>query len=282
MVLNDKQNLIQGLREVGLTANEAKIYISLLSIGTNPASIVAKNAKINRSACYTTLINLAQKGFAERTIKENTTYFTAIDPYFLLTQLKNKHEELEHQIKNLNGTLEKFQQIKNTYFKKPKVVFFEGEKGVKNIMESTLMTKDIIRAYACLDGLTHMLPNYFPDYYKRRTAKGIKVKAIYPASILSYLHKLNDNKELRESKLIPSEYNFHFDFLIFDSTVAITSIKENFGLIINSEDLADAQKKIFDLIWENTITYDKLITREMERLLKQKKCKSPGTCTCCN
>lgn len=281
MVLSDMQNLIKGLREVGLTANEAKIYFSLLTIGTNPASIVAKNANINRSACYTTLVNLAKKGFAERTIKENTTYFTAIDPYFLLDQLKEKQEELDHQIIKLNNTLEKFQKIKDTYFKEPKVVFFEGEKGVKNIMENTLRTKDTIRAYACLDGLTHMLPNYFPDYYKRRTAKGIKVKAIYPASIMSYLHKLNDKKELRESKLVPSEYNFHFDFLIFDSTVAITSIKENFGLIINSEDLANTQKKIFDLIWENANTYDKLITKEMAQLLKQKHCKNPSTCTCC-
>ena len=274
MTNSGTNSLIQGLREIGLTRNEANAYITLLSIGTNPASVVAKNGKINRSACYTTLIKLAYKGFAERIIKGNITYFTAIDPYFILDQLKNKQEKLDHQILKLNKTLESFHVLENIYLKKPKVVFFEGEKGIKNIMENTLTTKDIIRAYACLDGLTNMLPNYFPDYYKRRTAKGIKVKAIYPASMLSYLHKMNDGKELRKSLLIPSEYNFHFDFLIFDTKVAITSFKENFGLMIDSEDLASSQKKIFDLIWENSLTYDKLITRKMASLENQKDLKT--------
>ncbi|MFC1751124.1 TrmB family transcriptional regulator [Pseudomonadota bacterium] len=281
MIIKEAQNLIQTLKEIGLTASEATIYLTLLSIGTNSASIVAKNANTNRSTCYTTLINLAQKGFIERTIKNRVTYFTAMEPNFILSQLKNKQEDMKYQIENLSHTLANFELLKNSLQKKPKVVFFEGEQGVKNIMENTLTSKGILRAYACLDGLTNLLPNYFPEYYKRRVKKGIEVKAIYPASIHSYMHKLNDRKELRQSRLIPEEFNFHLDILIFDSKVAITSIKENFGVLIDSEDMANAQRRIFDLIWESTAIYDEVMTKKMAKLVGKKTCDKHPECSCC-
>lgn len=263
MILEDTLQLLRTLKEVGLSANEANVYLTLLTLGPNPVSTIAKKADLNRSSCYTVLERLMKKGFIHQSNKQKITYFSAVDPKFMLNQLANKKYDLEDKMENLRRSLGQFEKIKCEYSQKPTVVFFEGEAGILNVMEDTLTSKEHLRAYASLKELTKLLPNYFPDYYKRRTQKGIFVKSIYPANRQSYLHKLRDSIENRESRLIPPEFDFHLDILIYDNKVAITSLKEKFGLLIKSKSMANAQKKIFDLIWEGTKGYDTIMTRMM-------------------
>lgn len=256
--------LLKTLKGVGLSANEANIYITLLTLGPNPVSTIAKKAELNRSSCYDILKRLMKKGFLHQTNKQNLTYFSAVEPKLVLNQLTNKKDNLEHKIENLRQSLGQLEQLQCDGLQKPSVVFFEGEAGIMNIMEDTLTSSETIRAYASLSELTALLPNYFPKYYKRRTSKGIFVKAIYPTNKESYIHKLRDSEEKRESRLIPPEFDFHLDILIYDNKVAITSLKETFGLLIKSQSMANAQKKIFDLIWEGAKQYDHMMTETMK------------------
>jgi len=265
MNLEDTLQLLRTLKEVGLSANEANVYLTLLTLGPNPVSTVAKKANLNRSSCYTILDRLMQKGFVHQSNKQNVTYFSSVDPKLMLNQLTSKKHDLEDRIENLRRSMGQFEKIRCDYSQKPTVLFYEGEAAIQNIMEDTLNAKEVVRAYASLQELTNLLPNYFPGYYKRRTQKGIFIKAIYPANQLSYKHKLRDHKENRESRLIPPEFNFHLDILIYDNKVAITSLNDKFGLLIKSQSMANAQKKIFDIIWEGTKTYDDVMTTMMEQ-----------------
>jgi sugar-specific transcriptional regulator TrmB len=265
MDLHNLQKLLQTLNEIGLTANEANAYIGLLSVGTNPVSVIAKKSAINRCTCYTILERLMNKGFVNSYIKDNITYYTAIEPKYLLEQLKNSRFELEDRISNLGNCIANFELLKKEYCGKPKVVFFEGVAGVQNVMEDTLNSKGIIRAYASLSELTDLLPDYWPSYYRRRTERAIFVKSIYPADETSIRHKQRDKEELRESRLVPKEFDFHLDFLIYDDKVAITSLVEKFGVLIESHEMAESHKKIFDFIWEGTRQYDTIVTKMMKK-----------------
>jgi sugar-specific transcriptional regulator TrmB len=264
------QRLLATLSEIGLNAKEANAYLTLLSIGSNPASVIAKKVKINRSSCYSLLERLMQKGFIQQYIKDNVTYYNAVEPKYILDQLKNKKFELEDKIDNLGNSIAQFELLKNEYRGKPRVVFFEGEAGVQNIMEDTLTSKTVVRAYASLNELTGLFPGYWPNYYKRRAQKGVFVKAIYPADELSYLHKLRDVEELRESRLIPKEFDFHLDIMIYDNKMAITSLREKFGVLIESKEMAESQRRIFDFIWEGATKYDDMMMKRMETKYKPK------------
>jgi sugar-specific transcriptional regulator TrmB len=258
--------LLTTLSEIGLNSKEANCYLTLLSIGPNPASTIAKKCKINRSSCYSLMERLMKNGFTQQYIKGNVTYYTAVEPRCILDQLKNKKFEMEDKIDNLGNCIAQFELLKNEYKGKPRVVFFEGEAGVQNIMEDTLTSSTILRAYSSLNELTDLFPSYWPNYYKRRAQKGVFVKAIYPANEFSYKHKLRDKEELRESKLIPKEFDFHMDIMIYDNKVAITSFKEKFGVLINSQDMSESQRNIFDFIWDGATAYDKIMTDNMQKL----------------
>jgi hypothetical protein len=45
------------------------------------------------------------------------------------------------------------------------------------------------------------------------------------------------------------EYNFSPEINIYDNKLVFMSLKERFGLIIESEEIATAMKKIFELSW---------------------------------
>jgi sugar-specific transcriptional regulator TrmB len=264
-MLQETVQLLHTLKEIGLSANEANVYLTMLNIGTNPASTIAKSINLNRSTCYTILNNLMQKGFIQKTIKNNITYFEPLKPNLIINKLRNKKRELDIKISSLTGSIEHLRKINEKSNNKPLVVFFEDIAGIQNIMEDTLSSTEQLRAYASLSELTQLLPNYFPEYYKRRTARNIFVKAIYPANEDSYIHKLRDDDEYRCSRLIPPEFDFHLDILIYENKVAIISLKEKFGLLIKSAEMAEAQKKIFDLIWEGTEKYDIIMTDLMKK-----------------
>ncbi len=262
--------LIQTLKGVGLQDKEAKTYLSLLRLGPQPVSVTAKKNGLNRSSCYAILERLLQKGFVEKVIQENNTSFQAVEPIYVLDQLKTKQYELESNIENLGLALKDFDQLKGGYEVKPKVVFFQDETGLQNVLENTFSSSEPLRCYAALDELSSMLPKYMPLYYQKRVKQGLRVRAMYPATEKSYLHKKRDKNELRESRLIPKEFNFHLDIMIYDHKVVITSLKEKFGVLIESKQMAEAQKHIFDLIWKSTEEYDKTITEHFEKEFRER------------
>jgi sugar-specific transcriptional regulator TrmB len=262
--------LIDTLKGVGLNDKEAKTYLVLLRLGPQPVSIIARKIDSNRSSCYPILERLMEKGFVEKVIRENNTSFRAVEPIYVLDQLKSKQYELETKIENLGLALKDFDQLKDGYEIRPKVVFFQDEAGLQNVLENTFTSSEPLRCYASLDELSAMLPNYMPRYYQKRVKHGLRVRAIYPATEKSFLHKKRDGKELRESRLIPAEFDFHLDIMIYDHKVVITSLKEKFGVMIESREMAESQKKIFDMIWKGTGEYDRQITDHYEKIFQQR------------
>jgi len=265
------EKLIENLKSVGLNEKEAQTYLALLKLGPQPVSVIAKKTNMNRSSCYMLLDRLSQKGTVEKIIQENNTLFRAVEPIYILDQLKSKKYELESKIENLGFVLKDFDELKSGYVVKPKVIFFQDESGLQNVLEDTFSSSEALRCYASVEELSSLLPNYMPRYYKKRIEHGLRVKAIYPGTEKSFLHKKRDQMELRESRLVPKEFDFHLDIMIYDNKVVITSLKEKFGVAIESKEMAEAQKKIFDLIWKASSAYDKKITAYFEKIFKTKR-----------
>jgi len=260
--------LIEHLKSIGLNEKEAKIYISLIKLGPQPVSVIAKKISMNRSSCYNLLDKLRQKGVVEKVIQENNMLFRSVEPGHVLDQLKGKRYELDSQIQNLGLVLKDFNELKSGYEVKPRVIFFQDETGLQNVLEDTFSSSEPLRCYASLDELSSMLPNYMPRYYKKRIKQKLRVRALYPATKKSFLHKKRDKIELRQSKLIPKEFDFHLDIMVYDNKVVMTSLKEKFGVSIESKEMADAQKKIFDLIWVAMEKFDKKTTAKFEKKFK--------------
>ena len=94
------------------------------------------------------------------------------------------------------------------------------------------------------------LPGYFPKYYERRAGKNISNRAIIPDTPVGKIRASKDMEEKRETVLIPhNTYNFSPEINIYNNKVMIASWREKFGIIIESAEISDAMKKIYELSW---------------------------------
>jgi hypothetical protein len=55
----------------------------------------------------------------------------------------------------------------------------------------------------------------------------------------------------------PEEYAFSSEINIYDNKVVFFAIKEKFALIIESVEISDGFKKMFDLAWKNKKKFTK-------------------------
>lgn len=247
--------ILETLRKIGFSEKEAKVYMQLIRLGAQPVSTIAQKAEINRTTTYDIITTLTRKGLISSIKKGSATYFKALDPKNLLNYLEREKVEqtkkIEKQQKEISALLPALISLENPESTKPKVTFYEGEKGMRQAYEDTLTSSETILAYANVESMHEGLPNFFPEYYQRRgVEKKIHIKAICPDNKTSKERHKKDKAENRESILIPAnEYDFSPEINIYDDKVLYASWREKMAIIIKSKEIADFHKKMYKLCW---------------------------------
>lgn len=177
-----------------------------------------------------------------------------------MTYLEHEKEERIHEIEKqqevAKSLLPELLSLQQTFLTKPKIQFFEGEKGMREAYEDTLTAKDGILAYANVETMHEGLPNFFPEYYKRRAANRVFIRAILTKNQTSYDRAKKDQEELRESRFLPSEQQaFTPEVNIYNNKILFVSWREKLAIIIESKELADLQKIIFEITWNTLPKY---------------------------
>jgi len=253
------EKILEGL---GLSKKESTVYLSLLELGPSLVTNIAIRAKINRTTCYDILEKLIEIGLISKVTATGKKTYTAEHPETLIAYLERRSNDFKDRAKEIGEYLPELRAIYNEKGKQPLVKFYEGIQGIETVYEDTLTSHETIRAYASVRDMHKALPNYFPDYYHRRAKKKIFINAILPATKEAIERKLFDKAEARKSRLVPiDKFNFSPEINIYDNKVAIMSLAEEFGVIIESKEIAEAQKKIFSLAWETAKQFDKKIRK---------------------
>ncbi|MDP2642487.1 MAG: helix-turn-helix domain-containing protein [Candidatus Peregrinibacteria bacterium] len=247
--------IIEVLKKIGFNEKESLVYIQLVRMGSLSASMLATKTEINRTTIYDIIEILGKRGLISSIQKNGVTYFKALDPRELINYIEREKvehvKELEKQQKIIKDILPELISLENPESTKPKVTFFEGEKGMRQAYEDTLTSSEEILAYANVEEMHKCLPIFFPEYYERRAVqKNIHIKCIAPDNKMSKDRQKKDKVENREMILIPKEqYEFSPEINIYDDKVLIASWKEKMAIIINSKEIADFHKKMYQLSW---------------------------------
>ena len=216
--------------------------MALLALGKGTVSEITRKAGINRTTGYDVLNTLVRQGLASVSGKEPKQEYLAESPDKIMDQKQDQLKQAKALIPHLKSI--------HTVAGRPRVRFYEGKQGLIDVYEDTLTSSETIRAYATVDDMHRALPGYFPKYYKRRAGKGIYIRAIIPATPIGRERASADRQEARETALVPADkYYFSPEINIYDNKVMIASWREQLGIIIESAEIADAMKKMFELGW---------------------------------
>jgi HTH-type transcriptional regulator, sugar sensing transcriptional regulator len=126
--ISEHPSIVESFEKLGLSSNEARVYLALLENHPITGYQLSKNSGILRPVVYEMLNRLVEKGGA-RIIKSNPdTYIPVeIDEF-----LKNIEIDFSDAKKNINKALKEFLVVDNTDF-------FWNIIGKKNIINSMLM-----------------------------------------------------------------------------------------------------------------------------------------------
>jgi sugar-specific transcriptional regulator TrmB len=235
------------------------VYLSLLELETATASQIADSSGINRSTVYVVIESLQKKGLiSTQKEEESITKYTAAPPERLLQLAEEESKKYKALVGQIHNVLP---ELKSKYPGKkprPRVRLYEGKEGLISAYEDTLTSSEEIRAFASIENMHAAIPGYFPDYYIRRAGKGISIRSIHPDTEEARERVKNNKKESRTSALVPAnKYNFSPEIIVYDNKIVFISLIEKFSLIIESVELTEAFKKMFDLSWDEAKRLDK-------------------------
>jgi hypothetical protein len=121
---------------------------------------------------------------------------------------------------------------------------------LQKVYEDTKTSKETIRSYSSIESMQKALPNKFPEYYKRYNQDLENIRSIIPHTELAKeMAKSSDAKTSTLTLIDKEKFSFTPEINIYDNKIALLSCQEKFGIIIESEELASAFKKIFELSW---------------------------------
>ncbi len=246
--------ITETLLKIGFNEKEAKVFLHLTRFGAQSATMIAEATKISRPNVYDIVKSLTKKGLVASLQRNGVTYFKAMDPKELVNYIerekREKVKELEKHQATIENILPALISLENPASTKPKVAFHEGEKGMRQAYEDTLNSSEEILAYANVEEMHKGLPNFFPEYYKRRVDRNVSIKCIAPDNEMSKERQKKDKAEKREMILIPkAEYEFSPEINVYDDKVLIASWREKMAVMITSKEIADLHKKMFRLTW---------------------------------
>ncbi len=238
--------LVATLTNLGIKESEVMVYLTVLEQGQVTILSLSRTTGIKRGTVYEITGRLMDRGFVKTTLSGKRRFLVAEDPRILTAKFKEYSDTLSSQLPQLLA-------LQNVNENKPKITYYEGEDEVWQIYEDTIRTGQPILSYTSVIDIYNLLldPKKVEEYIRRRVEKKIPVRVIALESDVSRLWAKRAKEELREIKLIPKEtYNFSADVEIYGNKVAIVSFKEDiFGIVIESEQIAQMQKMAFELMW---------------------------------
>ena len=244
------------LQQLDLSESESQIYLTLLQAGPLSVRDLAHAVGIKRTNAYLYVDRLLEKGLITKLVQKSRTQVAANPPKGALQNLIEQRIEADKQMqKDLPDVIAKIQDV----VPKPELAgdidirYYEGKQGVKKIYEEILQTKEQ-RSFVDISAIAQVFPENF-DLFQKAFKKNPKMSMweIVENSpyALEYIGEISQ-KDNYKYKILPKNTKLTAqDILIYDNKVAFIHLKDKVnGIVLQSADLFNNFKVLFDLIWK--------------------------------
>ena len=244
--------MINELKNLGLSENEAKVYAAMLELGPAAVLEIAAKAEINRPTAYVQIESLKKRGLVSTQTKGKKQLFMAESPEHLESMLDNQMHQISVQKEIFSQILPNLLSTYQSAGHRPVVRFFEGKEGIMQVQTLVLKSGATeIQAITALDDVLQLFPNHLKDYPKKRIQKQIPSRLIYSSSQGPVL-SASGGESSRQTRFIPpTKMPFSGDITIFANSVVIVSVKGQVSaVVIEHPGIADSFRGFFNFLWE--------------------------------
>jgi sugar-specific transcriptional regulator TrmB len=161
------------LKDIGLSPNEAKIYVALVGLGEASVNTISVKTKINRSNVYDAMERLVEKGLASDVFTKREKLYKAAHPKRVKEIVEEKLDVIEKILPDLTKRFEADEVEEEAFF-------YRGIHAYKNYMFQILKEE---KPYYCIGGkglwFDPRLKFFMPKFDRQRKKSNICFKHIF-------------------------------------------------------------------------------------------------------
>ena len=243
------EQLIEILNNIGLSNNEAEVYLTSLSLGPTTILRIAKSSGIRRTTVYSVVETLKNKGLMH------------IKPYgFKQLYVAEHPERLQNMIEGKKMALEKllpeFTALYNLKGGESTVKYYEGLNAVKNIYETILDPMKPGDDYLVIGDIEKFFQDtdkkYFENFLEKRIKSRVKARLLVTDSERARHMKQFARNMNHEVKILPKGSKLSVDTMIVPQKVTIFNMEEPVSAVsIENREMIDMHKELCEIIWSS-------------------------------
>ena len=244
------------LRSLGFTESETKLYLVSLAAGPATVQELAKKASISRVTAYAAVDALMKNGLMSTLQQGKKRLFSAESPDRLISFIHSRVQHMQSTLKEVETSVEELRLLQRG--EKPIVKLFTGKEGIKALQNDLLeMAPDAIDELGNFDELVRVYPTaehrtFFSKldqmkpkrrlifYTKEQQPSGEYIRSNFPDEHIAVIRGPESNK-------------LFADIMVYGNHVSLATLRgELISVLIESSDLADAMRLLFDHAWKDT------------------------------
>ncbi len=274
---HEQQHVINLLEQLGLTNEQAKIFLILFENGHKTVPQLAKITNWGRNKIYRIVSELQKLNLVTEKPKSFGTSYVALglnELKSLVTKKQKQYEKAQNSLKELVKTLPYLKSASNVA---STVIHYKGIDGLKQVNWNLVHAKDMYRVYEV---------SRLSDYLEKDFAEKLRLEWLrrkIRARDLTNDKEIPDHTNVVEYTTKLSEYRYidpkilkiDTEIYIYNDIVAILeydSLKYDpnsiFCVEIHNQALANFQKQIYDIIW-NMAKSMKIISKNGARVVEE-------------
>ncbi len=240
------------LQRIGLTEGEAKVYLTLLELGSSTVGPIVKKSGVAYSNIYEILNRLIEKGLASYIIKNKTKHFQAVGPANLYEYIEKKEQEIIQQKEALKSFLPRLLTLRTAPEQEAEI--FIGKKGLKAAYEKLFIAinkKDLYCFfYIYKKEYGEQADRFYWSMFNLFVRTG-KLKTLGIA-----------NEEYRKSWFVKKmkQFNMAMRYVHYptagnidiyqDKILMVSWLPQPIAFLIKSQSIADDFKTYFNAVWK--------------------------------
>lgn len=253
--------------KLGFEPEVADIYLALHTYGPQSLLQLSRNARIERTKIYRLIDFLTDCNLVEIQTEYKRKIYKAApltNLQILLSKREQELRDLQDELQTLHTTL----NHDSLHSPLTHVQFYRGSDGLKQMFWNQTKTKtdNLAILYENMQNKTNL--TFFERWVEKCNAQNINFKGIISDHFIStqqqwYHKQAHTNERLKnwESRHVTDQvFPITHSTVVYDDVVSYYNWKDGeiFGIEIYNQEIADAQRNFFEMLWNSAQPVDDL------------------------
>lgn len=235
------------LEQLGLTNQQAKIYLKLLELGPSSVGLLIKNLDIARISCYDTLNRLMSKGLVSYVQERGNRKYGAVDPDKLIDIAKEQEQKSKKNLEVTESLVKDLKKIKIEKYQSNDATIYKTKEGIKSLFELMINTNKTIYTISATGKALYELKYFFPQWHIKRKKLHLKTYIIFNEDTRN---KKITEIPLAEIRFMPKDSNSPSTVFVFGDCVATLLWSDvPTAFLIKSKEISETYMNYFKIIW---------------------------------